>query len=53
MKQFTFILEAVVKDNKPTIILRDPRSGQIVNVANDFQEVATFLSQSIYAVEDD
>lgn len=44
MKQVTFIVECVMTDVQPTIIVRDPRSGQVVKVAKSIDELGSFFS---------
>lgn len=51
MKQVTFITEVVIKDDKETIIVRDPRSGQVVNISNSTDELASFLAEVIVSLK--
>lgn len=44
MKQVSFLVEVVLTDNKPTIIIRDPR-GSIVKITDSSNDVDTFLSE--------
>lgn len=46
MKQTSFVVEVIVQDNVPTILIRDPR-GLVVKVTKDPREVESFLSQVI------
>ena len=47
MKQFTLIVEVAISDKKDTILIRNAQNGQILKVASDAKEVASFLSETI------
>lgn len=47
MKQINFVLECAVSDEQTTLIIRDGRSGQILKICNNMQDVATFLSETL------
>lgn len=46
MKQVSFLVEVVVQDKVPTIILRDPR-GFIIKVTSEPSDVKSFLCETI------
>lgn len=51
MKQFQLIVEVVIKDDAETIIVRDPRSGQIVKMCDNAAELASFLDETVSAIK--
>lgn len=51
MKQFTLVIEAIIKDDQQTIIVREPRSGQVVKMVNDPKELASFLAETIDSIK--
>lgn len=51
MKQFTLVIEAIIKDDQQTIIVREPRSGQVVKMVNDPKELASFLVETINSIK--
>lgn len=46
MKQTSFLVEVVVKDNTPTIIFR-AQNGAIIKISNDPSEMTSFLSEVV------
>lgn len=51
MKQLNFIVEVVIKDDAETIITRDPRTGQIVDVSSNVDTFSTFLRSCITKIQ--
>lgn len=47
MKQINFVLECVVSDDSTTLIIRDSRTGQILKICNNMEDVASFLSETL------
>lgn len=47
MKQFSFIVEFTCLDDKDTFIVREPRTGAIVNISNNVDDFRTFIEQSV------
>ena len=50
MKQFSFLIEIVLNDGNPTIIIRCSR-GNVVKITTNPEEVATFLQETITKVQ--
>lgn len=44
MKNQGFLVEIIEKDSQRYYIVRDGRTGQVLDVANDGSELATFFS---------
>lgn len=51
MKQFILVIEAIIKDDQQTIIVREPRSGKVVKMVNDPKELISFLSETINSIK--
>lgn len=51
MKQFTIIVE-VLSGEVPTILIRDPRSGNVVKVVSSCQDVSAFIDDTIVKLKD-
>lgn len=45
MKQFTIIVE-VLSGEVPTILIRDPRSGNVIKIFNSCQDVSEFIYET-------
>lgn len=44
MKNQGFLVELIEKDSLRYYLIRDGRTGQVLDIANDSSELATFLS---------
>lgn len=51
MKQATFVVEILIQDKNDLILVRDPRSGQVVKTCSEPSELASFLSEVISTVK--
>lgn len=45
MKQFTIIVE-VLSGKEPTILIRDPRSGNVVKIFSSYSDVSEFIYET-------
>lgn len=45
MKQLTFIVEVVIKDDKPQFITRESRTGQIVKLSDSTKDLLSFFDE--------
>jgi len=46
MKQTQFVTEIIIKDDKPIIIVRNPR-GDVVRICYEAKEMTSFLEEVI------
>ena len=51
MKQATFVVEILIEDKKELILVRDPRTGQVVKSCQSPSELASFLSEIIVSAK--
>ena len=51
MKQATFVVEVLIQDKQDLILVRDPRSGQVVKACSSPEELACFLSEVVNSVK--
>lgn len=47
MKQTSFVVEIVLKDDSPVIIIREPQRAQVIKITSDPSEVSTFLHEIV------
>lgn len=51
MKQFTIIVETIIKEDSPVFLVRDPRTGNVVRVLSSTDELATFFDEAIVKLQ--
>lgn len=47
MRQKTYLVEFIGGAESEMIIVRDPRNGQVLKVASNFNELADFLREDV------